>query len=120
MNVQCRHNRHALPLLRFYTPGMGLRIKDLRKQAGLTQAELGDKAGISRSQLAEIENETAPANTLRLSAIARALDVSVEELFDLNDGQDAYRRLILELMRNMSADDRAHILHIAQALAKRG
>lgn len=101
---------------RAYTPGMGLRIKQLRKAKGLTQAELGDIAGVSRSQLAEIENETAPANTLRLAAIARALEVTVDDLFD---SEDAYRRLILDFMREMAPEDRAHVLRFAESLAKR-
>lgn len=104
--------------LRFYTLGMGLRIKELRESRGLSQAELGDMARISRSQLSEIENERKPANTIRLAAIAKALGVTVDELFT-EDAADTYRTLIIDLMREMSPDDRDAILRMARALARR-
>lgn len=103
--------------VRHYTSGMALRIKQLREAAGLTQAELGDKAGVSRSQLSEIENERKPANTIRLGAIAKALGVAVEDLFT-EGSAEAYRQLILDLMRDMTDEDRAAVLRVAQALAK--
>lgn len=118
MKSVCRHFRRALPRLRQYTGGMGLRIRQLRKARGLTQALLAEKAGISRSQLAEIETERKPANTIRLASIARALDVDVEDLFDYGEA-DSYRRVILDLMRLMDPEDRAALLRHAEALAGR-
>lgn len=113
-----RYNRRDAMFLRPYTLGMGLRIRELREARGLTQAELSDMARLSRSQLSEIETESKPANTLRLAAIAKALDVSVEELF--TDGSaEAYRTLILDLMRSMSPEDRDALLRMARALAGR-
>lgn len=97
---------------------MGLRIRQLRKERGLTQAQLSDMAGISRPQLAQIEAETRPANTLRLASIARALQVSVDDLFDAGE-EDAYRRLILDLMRDMTPEDRATVLRVAEGLQRR-
>ena len=104
--------------IRRYTWGMGLRIRQLRKAKGLTQAMLAEMAGISRSQLAEIEGERKPANTLRLASIARALDVSVEDLFDEGEAE-SYRRVILDLMRSMDSEDRAALIRHAEALAAR-
>ncbi len=95
---------------------MALRIKTLREAKGLTQLQLGDMAGLSRSQLSEIENEKKPVNTLRLTSIARSLGVSVEELFEDNP-EEAYRAVILDLMRSMTDEDRDSLIRHARALA---
>lgn len=92
---------------------MGLRIRELRKAKNLTQQELADRSGMSRSQLAMIEAETRPANTLRLNAIASALGVSPEALFD--SGESVGR--IMELLQQINEDDQAALLRMAEALA---
>ena len=53
---------------------------------------------------------------MRLSSIARALGVSVEELFTEDDAA-AYRGLILDLMRDLSPSDRDTLIRMARALA---
>lgn len=97
---------------------MGLRIKELRQAKGLSQQLLAEMAGVSRSQLSEIENERKPANTLRLAAIARALDTTVEDLFDYGDKAESYRRVILDLMRLMDPEDRDALIRHAEALTR--
>lgn len=104
--------------IRLYTPGMGLLIKQIRESKKLTQTQLAEKAGVSRSQLSEIENERKPANTRRLSAIAKALGVCVTDLFDDSPDQD-YKNLIVDLMRDMSDADRDALVHYAKAIAGR-
>lgn len=103
----------------YYTCHMALRIKTLRTGRGLTQQQLAEMAGISRSQLSEIESETKPANTLRLNAIAAALAVSVDDLFD-HAAKDAYRAELFNLMADMDEEDRAAILRMARAMARHG
>lgn len=94
---------------------MGLRIKELRIKRGLTQQELADRARMSRSQLAMIEKETRPANTLRLSAIAAALDVKAEDLFESGD---ECSKLIL-IVRDLAPEDRAALVRFAEAMASK-
>lgn len=118
MLTPCRHYRRAAPHTRRYTGGMALRIRELREQRGLTQQMLAEMAGISRSQLSEIENERKPANTVRLAAIAKALGQEVEDLFSQDDAE-SYRRVILDLMKSMHPDDRLAVIRHAQALASR-
>lgn len=100
-------------MARFYTQAMTLRIKHLRTQKGWTQAELADRASMSRSQLAMIESETRPANTLRLNAIASALGVDPQDLFE---SEDAAQELA-KLLRKMSDGDKAVLVRMAEALA---
>ena len=106
-------------MYQYYVEPMALRIKQLRTSAGLSQTDLADKARISRSQLSEIENEAKPANTRRLSAIAAALNVAVDDLFDKADRKPAYIGEITDLMEHMESEDREALLHMARAIAAR-
>lgn len=92
---------------------MALRIRQLRDAKGWTQEVLASKAGISRSQLAMIEKETRPANTIRLNAIASALGVATEDLFETNEKE----RRVIGIFRALSADDADALVLIAEALA---
>jgi putative transcriptional regulator len=61
------------------------RMRSARLWAGLTQSDLAAIVGASRETISSIERgESIPSVTLAL-AIARALDVSVEELFSVDD-----------------------------------
>ncbi|AZV00252.1 transcriptional regulator [Paracoccus kondratievae] len=95
---------------------MALRIKKLRKDKGWTQDVLAAKAGLSRSQLAMIEAETRPANTVRLNAIAAALGVPPEDLFE----SDPRERQIVGILRRLPGEDADALLRIAEALAAKG
>ena len=57
-------------------------VKRVREQLGLTQEDLSKKSGISRSVLANIENNRANNYTAKtMIAIADALNKRVDELF---------------------------------------
>ncbi|WP_374290163.1 helix-turn-helix transcriptional regulator [Paenirhodobacter enshiensis] len=92
---------------------MALRIRQLREEKKWTQEVLASKAGISRSQLAMIEKETRPANTLRLSAIAAALGVTTEDLFETDERE---RRLV-RILRSLSGADADALLRVAEAMS---
>ncbi len=55
-------------------------IKVWREYRGLTQQQLADKAGISKPYLSQIETGKRTGTTEILSAIAKALDVSLDEV----------------------------------------
>ena len=58
------------------------RVKRVREQLGLTQEDLSKKSGISRSVLANIENNRANNYTAKtMIAIADALNKRVDEIF---------------------------------------
>jgi transcriptional regulator with XRE-family HTH domain len=103
---------------RFYAVPMALRIKQLRTVNGWTQEVLAAKAGLSRSQLSEIETEAKPANTRRLTAIAQALSVDVSELFD-GGAREAYRYEIDSIMTELPDEDRDALMRIARAMRGR-
>lgn len=64
---------------------LGIRLKEVRTEAGLTQAELAEQVGVSRKTVNTVENGVfIPSTTLALG-LARALGVKVEDLFWLED-----------------------------------
>jgi putative transcriptional regulator len=57
------------------------KLKDRRTKLGLTQAELAEKVGVTRKTVNTVENGVfTPSATLAIK-LAKALDVSVEQLF---------------------------------------
>jgi transcriptional regulator with XRE-family HTH domain len=92
---------------------MALRTKSLREERGWTQEVLAARSGMSRSQLAMIEKETRPANTIRPNAIAAALEVPPDALFDTGD--EIWRSA--EIVRSLGPEDRAALIRMAVALA---
>lgn len=60
----------------------GSRIKEIRKQKGLTQKQLGEKCGMYESQIRKYENGKANPKIETLKKIAAALEVPVSLLDD--------------------------------------
>lgn len=61
---------------------LGKSVKDLRNKEDLTQEELAEKAHMNVSYLAKIENGYINTTVRYLIKLARALKVSVKDLFD--------------------------------------
>ena len=57
------------------------RIKVLRAERNLTQQELANLAGISRTTLALIEKEKAVPDGTTIAALVKALNVPAEQIF---------------------------------------
>lgn len=72
--------KYALP----QGQGFGPRLAALRKAAGFTQHQLADELGISRRRIAYYESESdhPPANLL--ADLARALNVSTDQLLTMH------------------------------------
>lgn len=64
---------------------LGTRLKEVRTAAGLTQAELAERARVSRKTVNTVENGVFVPSTLLALELARALDTTVEGLFFLAD-----------------------------------
>ncbi|XBQ15668.1 MAG: helix-turn-helix transcriptional regulator [Oceanicaulis sp.] len=62
---------------------LGNRMKALRAEAGLTQAELAAAVGVTRKTINTVENAVFTPSALLALKIARALGRSVEEVFFL-------------------------------------
>ena len=60
----------------------GENLKRERKLCGLTQQELADKIGIKQQQLSQWENNKFEPTVSSIVVLAKALDVSFDDLFD--------------------------------------
>ena len=61
---------------------LGIQIKKLREQAGLTQEQLAEKSKISLDFLGKIEVNINRPGLKSLIKIANALNIKVKDLFD--------------------------------------
>lgn len=69
-------SREDSKVFRVYTPSsLGAAIRHYREQAGLTQAELADRAGIHRSYLSELETGAETEQVRRIFRVLRQLGV---------------------------------------------
>ncbi|WP_010492980.1 helix-turn-helix domain-containing protein [Paenibacillus elgii] len=69
---------------------IGARIRDLRKERGMSQESLGEKGGFHYSYIGQIERGEKNIALLNLVKIATALEVSVTQLFSYVDEEEKY------------------------------
>ena len=60
-------------------------LKTLRTQAGLTQADLAERVGVTRKTINTVENGVFIPSTVLALKLARALSTTVEGIFQLPD-----------------------------------
>ena len=108
------------------TPRMiGERVKAERSERGLTQGELAQLVGVSRSAVAQWETGRAGQLMGNLERVAAALDTSVEHLMYGADKQAALQPgqgdevALLRLYRECDPEDRQMLLRTARRLARR-
>lgn len=106
---------------------IGEKIRLYRKEKGLTQLALSAKANISRSYLADVENNRYNPSIDVVQSIAKALGVPVEEFFKednisnmkISSAEDEFinslteeNRLLFKKIKSLSKDDARKILDI--------
>lgn len=64
---------------------IGLNILHYRKEQGLTQMQLAEKADISKNHMQRIETATASCTLDTLIDIAEALNIPLVKLFEFRD-----------------------------------
>lgn len=64
------------------TQDVGMRIRYLRSEMGLSQEKLALKAGIDRTYLAGIESGKRNATITSIEKIVKALEVSMRDFWD--------------------------------------
>jgi len=103
---------------------MAQRLRDQRRERGLTQAELADRVGVSRSAVAQWETGRTGQLGSNLSRIAAALETGVEYLMFGNDKRAPAQTLqgdelaLLRLYRDCEPEDRQILLRTARRLAR--
>ena len=66
-------------------PALISRLKAVRTEAGLTQAQLAERVGVTRKTINTVENGVFIPSTVLALKLARALSTPVEGLFQLPD-----------------------------------
>lgn len=94
---------------------MANRIREIRKERGLTIEQLAEMAGLSRSYLTEIELGKKPANEIRLRQIASALSVASSDLLDDNTRQKWSQ--LTAILEGLSEPDQERLLRFAADLS---
>ena len=98
---------------------LGKRIRELRKDAGLTQEELGEKSGISYKYLGSIERGLENPSFKHLARIARALHANLDELFKLDHLEPDRARILRDLgllIARMSETELKTVYRLIKAL----
>lgn len=62
---------------------IGLNIMRFRKERGLTQEELADLTGYTRNHIQRVETAYSKPTVGLLLDVSKALDVSIERLFEI-------------------------------------
>jgi CheY-like chemotaxis protein len=65
----------------------GMAVRALRKQLGLSQEELAERAGLHRTYVADVERGARNLSLASIEKLARALDISIQALFSQAGGE---------------------------------
>jgi putative transcriptional regulator len=63
------------------------KVKQLREQQGLTQAQLGEKVGVSRQAINAIEKNKFDPSIWLAYDLAKLFNMSIEEFFDFEESE---------------------------------
>lgn len=91
---------------------LGKRIREVRRQAGITQEKLAEKMGISASYLGHVERGTRIASLETVVAACNALQVSMDYL--LKASLDLKQTYLPDSISPMEKDRLSHFLRLAQ------
>jgi len=81
-------------------------LRLLRKKRGLTQTELGEKTGITQKAIAAYESGRVRILDVTLVDLAKALNVSTDELLGVKPTKPLTKDISLRLIQRMYAIDR--------------
>jgi transcriptional regulator with XRE-family HTH domain len=99
---------------------LGSRIKELRRNGGLSQDLLSEQIGIDPKHLSRIELGKSYPYVETLEAIAKAFHVEIKDLFDFThlEVQIIEKRQIEEMLDGLNQDKLRLIYRIVKSLAK--
>lgn len=104
---------------------LGLRIREERKRAGLTQEQLAEKVDLSTDFIGYIERGKQAPYLKTLERIAQTLGVEVYELFIFKETPEGTERkeaiqALVHLLHNKSPDDIRFTASILRQVLERG
>jgi transcriptional regulator with XRE-family HTH domain len=102
---------------------LGAKIKELRKQKGLTLEQLAERIGSGKSYIWEIENKGVKRPSAeKLAAIAKELDVTTDYLID--DAQtemtdDLEKEVLFRKFGQLESRDKEKIMEMIDSWSKK-
>ena len=107
--------------------GFGQRLSQIRRSRGLTQAELGESAGVSNRVIAYYEDDGAQPPGAMLVDLAKALRVSTDQLLGLKPAKEKTSPRAARLLKRLQkiealrpADQRTVLKILDSLLASHG
>ncbi len=99
---------------------IGKRVREVRKQRNISQALLGEKAGLSPQYVSQVETGRKKASLQALIHLARALEVSADTPLYGNLGKNAleYQRDVSELLEDCTDFERRVLFEVMGAVKK--
>ena len=109
---------------------IGKRLRQVREAKGLSQHDLEGLTGLPRTHISQIENGHSTPSFRVLERWAKALDIELHELFNVEHSQPeatalpkgipigAQERTLLGLFGQMPSEDRALLISLARDLVK--
>ena len=92
-----------------------LYVSRLRKEKGLTQAQLADLVGVSQAHISRLERGDDSASLKLIYDIASALNVQPSSLFEERDDKEA---LLLEIFRNSTPEAQKTVLQMMDGIRR--
>lgn len=99
---------------------IGKRIRDIRTNKKMSQADLADKANISLSQVSDIETGKSSMRLTTFIGIVEALQVSADVLLrtDIPEVNNIYKSEFTELLEDCTPTEIESILKIVKEVKK--
>jgi len=102
---------------------LGAKIKELRKQKGLTLEQLAEKIGSGKSYIWEIENKGVKRPSAeKLAAIAKELDVTTDYLIDDTQTEmtdDLEKEVLFRKFGQLESRDKEKIMEMIDSWSKK-
>ena len=101
---------------------LGQRVRLLRRQRGLTQAQLAERVGVSDNFIGMIERGRGHPTLETINGVARALEIELHDLFQGQERPGSTEEVVEELNRLLQGrpvDQAELILTIARAVLRR-
>jgi transcriptional regulator with XRE-family HTH domain len=105
---------------------LGAAVKSMREEADVTQEELAERAGTTKSSVSRIENEEQAPSLDMLDRLAAALGVKVYQIMARAEGTalpvakaSREERELLREIKAMEPDVRDHYLAIAKTISRK-
>ena len=102
------------------TTDFGTRLKQLRLEAGLTQAELADSISMSRSGIANWEQGVCEPGVDQLKQLAEVLSMSVDILVDAKPFLSENEMEIIKIFRSFNQEGQDFVEQMIMTAAASG